>query len=288
VNTSPVANLIKRALFLSKVRHFFDQKGIIEVDTPLLNRCAPLDSYIDIFGVEGGMFLHSSPEYAMKKLLSVGAPDCYFLGHVFRVEEVGSLHSPEFTMIEYYRIGKSFEFLIQETLELISLFIPSQSVLQMTYEEAFFHFANLKLDEIDSTIEGPFTSQEKMHLAFATLVEPKMKGLVVVAGFPTSEAALSKIKDGLAQRFEIYFNGVELANGYDELTSSKEQRERFLVANQKRAAMGKQTYALDENFLLALDKLPDCVGVAIGFDRLLQIHLKAPSIHEVILQTYGQ
>ena len=249
----------------------------------MLNKHAALDAFIDVFEVEGGHFLHTSPEYAMKSLLAKGAPDCYFLGHVFRIEELGRLHNPEFTMIEYYRKGKSLSFLKEETLEIIRLFISSPKVTEMSYEEAFATLAGLKLSDIDKAIDMPhLTPQEKMHLAFATLVEPKMEGLFVIFGFPPSEAALSKIKEGIAQRFEIYFNGVELANGYDELNSSKEQRERFLTANKKRSDMGKKAYALDEDFLEALDHLPECAGVAIGFDRLLQIHLGAPSLHDVI------
>lgn len=254
------------------------------MDAPLLSKYAALDAFIDVFEVGEKFFLHTSPEYAMKRQISLIPVDCYFLGHVFRVEELGRLHNHEFTMIEYYRIHKDLPFLIEETLEIISLFTGEQKTTYMNYEEAFLHFAGIPdIQNLTGFIDEPHLSaQEKMHLAFATLVEPKMEGLVVIDGFPASEAALAKIKEGIAQRFEIYFNGIELANGYDELLSSREQRERFLIANEKRKAMGKKGYALDEDFLACLDKMPECVGVAIGFDRLLQIKLRAPSLHDVI------
>ncbi|MCF7852755.1 MAG: EF-P lysine aminoacylase GenX [Simkaniaceae bacterium] len=256
------------------MRSFFSERSILEVDTPLLNRSAALDAFIDVIETDQG-YLHTSPEYAMKRLLSLGAPDIYYLGHVFRKEENGRLHHHEFTMIEYYRKGWTLEQLIEETLDLISIFIPNQPVYRLSYDEAFSRYKA----PVDSAY---LTPQEERHLIWAMHVEPQLQGLTVIDRFPEEEAALAKIIDGKAMRFEMYYHGVELANGYDELSDATLQRERFTQANEKRLSMGKSSYALDELFLNALDHLPPCVGVAIGFDRLLQIQLKAASISDVI------
>ena len=268
-------SLASRAKALTQVRSFFSDRHILEVDCSQLSPFGSVDAYIDLVEADGG-YLHSSPEYAMKKLLANGSGDIYYLGHVYRKEEIGSLHNVEFTMIEYYRIGQTLPFLIDEVIELCHLFVPKSSVTKMGYDEA--------LQKYGQPIEDPhLTEQEKLHLNWATHVEPNFKGLTVITDFPPSEAALSKIIDGKAMRFEIYYNGVELANGYNELNNSAEQRKRLIEANGQREAMGKKAYPMDEAFIKCLDKLPDCVGVAIGFDRLLQIKLKKPSLHDILL-----
>ncbi|MDN3504030.1 MAG: EF-P lysine aminoacylase GenX [Rhabdochlamydiaceae bacterium] len=272
---SRVAKLIQeRAKWLANVRSFFASRNILEVDTPSLSSYAALDPFIDPIQAENN-FLHTSPEYRMKELLAQGCGDIYYLGHVFRKEEEGRLHSSEFTMIEYYRIGKSLNFLIEETLQLIQLFVPKSEVTKMSYDEAMAKYGQ-KCPE-----EG-LTEQEQRHLIWATQVEPQFKGITIIDQFPKDEAALAKIQDGKAMRFEIYYNGVELANGYDELTSSKEQRYRFQTANTKRLTQNKGAFAIDESFLKALDLMPECVGVAIGFDRLLQIKMGFTTLQEVL------
>ena len=275
-NTSHVASkLVQRGAALARVRHFFAERNIVEVDVPALTRCGSVDAFIDLFAVPGGGYLHSSPEYAMKRLLAAGAPDCYYLGHVYRAEEAGKLHSAEFTMIEYYRLGWTLDQLIDETLKLTQLFLPDAPITRMSYEEA------LALAETTACPPG-LTEQEAMHFLWATAVEPQMDGLWIIDGFPPSEAALAKVEDGVARRFEIYYNGVELANGYDELNSEVQLRARFMEANEKRIAMGKDPYPLDEEFLQAVDDVPECVGVAIGFDRLHQISIQCDTVADAL------
>lgn len=268
-----------RARALARTRAFFDERRIYEVDTPSLSPLPALDAYIDPIGAEGG-YLHTSPEYEMKKMIADGSGDIYYLGHVFRKEEIGRLHNSEFTMIEYYRVGKSLDFLIDESIELISTFLGSHPITQMSYEEALsLYGAPHDTEELAQTSLSP---QELTHLTWATHVEPKLEGLTVITPFPASEAALSKVVDGQAMRFEIYYEGIELANGYDELNCSEEQKKRFIEANMNREGQNKGSLPIDETFLAALDQLPPCVGVAIGFDRLLQIELGAPSIHDIL------
>jgi len=261
-------SLAARAKFLRKERNFFHDRNITEVDTPMLHPGAPIDAYIDIMKIDSEeLYLHSSPEYRMKELLAGGSGDIYQLSKVYRLGENGPWHTPEFTMIEYYRLGYTLKQLIDETLELINLFLPKKCVTRYTFQEA------LKLTDKKPPVH--FSKQEGLHYIWATEVEPNMPKdhLTVVTPFPAEEAALSKIIGGKAQRFEIYYNGIELANGFDELQDATEQRKRLHKANTKRKAMGKPQLPIDEPFLSALKSgLPDCCGVAIGFDRLIKLN----------------
>ncbi|MGE0198860.1 MAG: EF-P lysine aminoacylase EpmA [Simkaniaceae bacterium] len=278
-----------RASFLNKVRAFFDKKGCIEVDTPLLSPYAPIDVHIDLFEVKDGGFLHSSPEYAMKCLLAEGAGDIYQLGHVFRKDEKGRLHNPEFTMIEWYRIEVNFEEFLEESLALCSLFLGPQNHEILTYDEALKKYlgidAKASLKTLSTLAEREGTREELLNMLWGCHVEPHLgQGLYsVITAYPEEQAALSQIKNGYAERFEIYFMGMELGNGYHELTHPIEQKERLDRANEGRAALGKEPLPLDPHFLQALEMgLPDCYGIAVGFDRLLMLHLKASSLQEIL------
>lgn len=288
---------------LTNVRAFFSAREILEVDTPLLSHAAPIDTHIEVMSIdfktgEKG-YLHTSPEYAMKRLLSEGSGDIYQLSHVFRAEEAGRLHNPEFTMIEWYRIGVSFQFLIDETLELIQLFLGEIPVHIYTYAEAFKKFVGIDhhtaspsdLKKIAEKNRLPLTSDVDswdkdtfLHFLMAFLIEPQFAGLNIIRDFPATQAALAQISpNGVAERFEVYFNGIELANGFHELTDPLEQRRRFVLANQERQKLGKETLPIDEHFLAALEKgLPDSCGVAVGFDRLLMLQSKKESIKEIL------
>lgn len=275
---SPASKIRERAKALAEVRSFFHGRNILEVDTPILSPYPSLDAFIDVIKADGG-YLHTSPEYRMKELISQTRLDIYYLGHVFRKEEKGRLHNTEFTMIEYYRVGKSLDFLIEETLELISLFLPNKPIHYVSYADALSKFGKV--------YDNPnLSAQERRHLTWAIDVEPFLKEITVVTPFPSEESALAKFINGQAMRFEIYYNGVELANGFDELMNVEEQRSRFMQANKTRSSLDKEIYPLDESFLSALNQLPDCTGVAIGFDRLLQIKLKTDSIHEVLFSSH--
>lgn len=288
---------------LAKVRAFFSKKNILEVDTPILSHYAPIDTHIEVMSIpfqngEKG-YLHTSPEYAMKRLLSEGSGDIYQLSHVFRAEEAGRLHNPEFTMIEWYRIGVAFQFLIDETLELIRLFLGDIPVHIYTYEEAFKKFVGLDyriastsdLKKIAEKNHLPLPSDASswdkdtfLHFLMAFLIEPQFAGLNIIRDFPATQAALAQVSpSGFAERFEVYFNGIELANGFHELTDPVEQRKRFIQANLERQKLGKETLPIDEHFLAALEKgLPDSCGVAVGFDRLLMLQSKKECLKDIL------
>lgn len=271
---------------LALVRTFFSDRNVLEADTNILRPCAPVDAHIDIMKVEmgGGKvgYLHSSPEYELKKLLALGSGDIYQLGHVFRAEEEGPWHSPEFTMLEWYRVGMSYEDFIEETLALFRLFLGPIPAQILTYREAFQQIGNIDyLGELSSyALEfadgaDQWDRDTQLNLLFSHVVEPKLQELTVIMDFPASQAALAKttLVDGtlVARRFEVYYRGIELANGFEELTDSKEQKLRLVKENEKRQALGKQPLPIDEEFVACVDSLPDCCGVAVGFDRLVKL-----------------
>lgn len=292
-----------RADAYSRVRSFFAAKDCLEVDCPALDSYATIDAYIDPIETSCG-FLHTSPEYGMKKLLADLPCDIYQLSHVFRAHESGLRHRPEFTMLEWYRMGWSLEALIQECKEVIALFKPSLSYTHMSWKEAFLKHLGIDPFHIDrSTLlallkplnlseESARASKEDLlDMAFSTFVEPNLGSACVIDQFPVSSAALAKAdKDAsgnaICRRFEIYIEGYEVANGYDELVgkgASEKMRERFEKALEQRAKAQKAPLQIDEELLRALDRIPPCVGVAMGFDRLLMLSVGAEDISAVTL-----
>lgn len=293
---------------LAATRAFFSSKNILEVDCPLVSLNASIDAHIDLIPIiykgKEKRYLHSSPEYGMKRLLAEGFGDCYQCAHVFRDGEYGKKHNPEFTLVEWYRIQMPFDAFIEETLEFVRLFLGNVPSLFMSYHEAFERY--LGIDPHSSSCEDLInilkehgiedknlfqneTKDDLLNLLLGSFVEPKLgrNELTVLAYYPETQAALAKTKvvngKKLALRFEIYFKGVELANGYDELADSKEQKARLEEENRKRSALGKETLPIDYAFLHALEKgLPLCCGVAVGFDRLMMMRHEAFSLKEVI------
>ena len=281
---------------LAKTRQFFADRNVLEADTPILSSAAPVDAHIDVMRVEMGRgkvgYLHTSPEYGLKKLLAKGSGDIYQLGHVFRQDEEGPLHSPEFTMLEWYRVGMPYETFIEETLDLIRLFLGELPSETLTYREAFLKYAKVNYTQDDLIpLLHPFSPDAihwdrdtQLDLLFTHLIEPHLGSdkLTVITDYPTSQAALAKTalvnEEQVAKRFEVYFNGIELSNGFDELTNAQEQRIRFEAENQKRIELGKEALPIDEEFLKALATLPDCCGVAVGFDRLVAL---SPSLEQL-------
>jgi len=264
------------------VRSFFDTKGVIEVDTPLLQTFPPIDPFIDIFEVPEGGFLHSSPEYGMKQLLSQGCGDIYQLSHVFRKGEKGKRHRPEFTMIEWYRVEKPLSFLVEETIDLCSLFIGKHPIVTMSYAEAFGGEPNedycIELLR-ENGIAIPSSGYE--DLAWALVIEPQFPKdtFVLIRDFSEHHAALAQCTEGKAERFELYFNGNELANGYNELRTSDEYRARLISHNSRR----EHPLPLPEEFLTSLkQELPPCVGVAVGFDRLMMLRHNTKDIADIL------
>ena len=294
---------------LQRARAFFQERSVMEVDCPALSHAAPIDLHIDVMKVSLNKtqtgYLHTSPEYGMKRLLSTGIGDIYQISHVFRDGEIGPLHNPEFTMAEWYRIGFSFEEMIQETLEFLSLFLGNLEVQIMSYRQTLQHFLqidyttasttdllleakahNLNLPEAAET----WDKDTLLQLLVSFLIEPKLgtDQLFVLKYFPASQAALSKTLntpsgEPVACRFEVYYRGIELANGYHELTDATEQKRRLEASYQARLHAGKDALKIDEKFLKALQRgLPDCCGVAVGFDRLLMLKHKLDTLKDVL------
>lgn len=289
-----------------EVRSFFKNRNVLEVDCCSLVRCPPLDANIEVMNTsvtdqEIG-YLHTSPEYAMKRLLAYGLGDIFYLGHVFRKGEIGKLHNPEFTMIEWYRTSISYPDFINETCQLIMQFIGRFPIRILSYREAFQTYAAIDpFADVDLSsaarrlcIETPPDSIQWdrdtwLQLLLSHVIEPNLgqRELTVLCEYPPSQAALARVikKDGIhvAERFEIYFSGIELSNGYHELSDAKEQRRRFIEENKNRQAIGKDAYKIDESFLAALELgLPDSCGVSVGFDRLMLIRHKVKALRDIL------
>lgn len=286
-----------RARMLKEAREFFFQRNVLEVDCGALVKRAPIDANIDVISAavttkETG-YLHTSPEYAMKRLLSHGAPDIFFLGHVYRKGEIGRLHNPEFTMAEWYRIGFTFQQMIDETCEFLFLFLGSLPVKTISYRQAFAIYAGIDYSK-DSLLPllpshaSSWSRPESLHYILTHYVEPKLgqNELTVLIDYPPNEAALAQVtqKNGetVAERFEIYYQGVELSNGYHELSDAIELSRRFEQENEEREKRGEEKYLLDEEFLSSLKQgFPDCCGVSVGFDRAFMLMQKGKSLSQI-------
>jgi elongation factor P--(R)-beta-lysine ligase len=306
--TAALAALRRRAAALQATRDFFRARQVLEVETPALVNAPVSDVNIGSVRVEvpGGaapMFLHTSPEYAMKRLLAAGSGDIFQLCHVFRGAERGRHHNPEFTMIEWYRLGFSLEDLMREVAQLVNTLLGRELPMELlTYREALRRHAGFDpLDAGDAELQRAAQAlgleaarsreagrDELLDLVVGAQVGPALGAntLTFVHRYPASQAALARL-DGqdprLALRFELYHRGIELANGYHELVNAAEQHMRFTADLQARASRGLPTSALDQHLLAALDAgMPDCAGVALGFDRVLMLALGASSIDEVI------
>jgi elongation factor P--(R)-beta-lysine ligase len=308
---SPASDRIKllkdRALMLKKVRLFFSQRKIFEVDCPILSQKATIDTHIEVMqtsplGEEIG-YLHTSAEYGMKRLLSEGMEDIFQLSHVFRRGEKGSLHNPEFTLIEWYRKGFSFSQMIQETLRLLHLFFGKLPKICKSYRELFLETIHLDPFLAPTSALFSFLEEKKFHLpsdAFSydrdTLLNLLLthfiehslgkKELFVLTDFPSSQAALAQVEETpfgkVAKRFEIYYKGIELANGYLELSDPLEQKKRFESWNEERRKANKEVFPIDDRLLDSLKKLPACSGVAVGFDRLLLLRHQKKKLSDVL------
>lgn len=298
-----------RAAMLAKARSFFAARGVLEVDCCALRPCAAIDSQIDVIEAtvtsqEVG-YLHTSPEYAMKRLLSGGSGDIFYLGHVFRQGEIGRYHSPEFTMAEWYRIGFSFERMIEETCDFIELILGARRRRSLTYRAAFEEYVGIdytstNLVDVAKKLEPSLNcaewSQEALRqFILSHAIEPKLGHgeFTVLTHYPPTEAALACVVEqygeNVAERFEIYADGIELANGYHELADAGELRRRFAKENATRQTAGKPAYAIDEPFLQALEgNFPDCCGVSVGFDRLMLLKHKAKALAEVLPFAFAQ
>jgi lysyl-tRNA synthetase class 2 len=292
-----IETLKARARLLAVIRAFFMARDVLEVETPLLCSTTATDPYLASIGVPlaaGMRYLQTSPEFCMKRLLAAGSGPIYQIARAFRADEAGRRHNPEFTLLEWYRPGFSLPQLVDETVSLVgeayALFHPGQSpaVKRLTYRELFLR--HLGLDPFTATDAELQTCAQRavptaptdwdrdgwLNLLMSECLEPLMpEGLCVVSGFPPSQAALARCVRGadgvlVAERAELYVNGMELANGYRELTDPAEQERRFAADREDRRRNGLEALPMPEALLSALKAgLPDCSGIALGLDRLL-------------------
>jgi elongation factor P--(R)-beta-lysine ligase len=296
---------------LARARAHFARHGVIEVETPVLSRAAVSDLHLDSVPAEvagvGRMYLQTSPEYAMKRLLAAGLGDCYQVCRVFRDGERGRQHNPEFTMIEWYRAGFDSAALMADVETLVRDLLAPHRVLapfaRVTYREALRACAGVDPLQADAgqiaaalrrhgvalpAGEGPAGRDELLDLLVSAVVGPALgrDSGTFLHDYPASQAALARLKPGdpaVAERFELYLDGVELANGYHELTDAREQRRRFDADLAARERLGLPRPPIDERLLAALEQgLPDCAGVALGFDRLVMTGLSLGSIAEAM------
>lgn len=302
---APLSTLRARARLRQQVRDFFAGRGVLEVDTPVLGRYGVSEPAIDSIcasgpGLDG--ILQTSPEYFMKRLLASGSGPIYQLGPVFRAGESGRRHNPEFTMLEWYRPGFSIEALMEEVAALVREVLDIGPPVICNYRDLMRRHAGVdpwtdndvlireRASEVSGINPQALDRGEALDLLLSHRVEPVLaeeEEVVFVRGYPPDQAALSVVaREGgvdVAQRFELYARGVELCNGYRELTDAGEQRARFERDNQYRRQQGKPEMAPDPGLLAALEAgLPPCSGVALGLDRLLMLQTGAASLDEVL------
>jgi lysyl-tRNA synthetase class 2 len=303
--TASKKNLLRRAEILQNIRHFFQQRDVLEVETPFLSHHTVTNPYIHSLSCpypandKQTFYLQTSPEYHMKRLLSAEMGSIFQICKSFRLDEQGRLHNPEFTMMEWYRIGFTHHDLMDEMDVLLQTILHCEQAERYTYQAIFEK--HLQLDPLTATVEQlrNYAEQNNLNdpglednvddwlmLLFSHFIEPHLTNVTFVYSFPASQATLSRInKDDprVCDRFEVYARGMELANGFYELANATEQRERFEAEVIERQQLGNAALDIDENFIAALEHgLPDCAGVALGIDRLLMIAMDADSIEDVI------
>jgi lysyl-tRNA synthetase class 2 len=297
--------LIARAKILKKIRMFFDERGVVEVETPLLSRATITDPHLEGFPVQVGhetCYLQTSPEYAMKRLLAAGMPDIYQLSKMFRVDESARLHNPEFTMLEWYRLGFDLHQLMDEVDALFQEIAQTPKAQRITYQDIFAQihldpFSASKNDCLKLALERGLAVSDSviaaskdtwLQLLFSTFIEPHLgfDTPVFVYDFPASQASLARLHPddpNKAMRVEVFINGMELGNGFDELQDPTQQRSRFEADNAIRSELGLPLKPIDPYLLAALEQgLPQCSGIAIGIDRLIMCALQKNRIEEVL------
>lgn len=299
-----INNLYARAELYRAIRAFFQKLQVLEVELPTLSSSFVSDPYIEPIIAQykdREYYLQSSPEYFMKRLLPAVGESIYSLGKAYRYGEQGSRHNPEFTLLEWYRMGFDDHALMDEVATLVGSLLPDLVVHKISYRQWFLNelgldphqaTAEMLRQQVSSciTIESEgLEYNDWLDLLVTHVLEPKLpQGLVFIYDYPKSQAALARITPDstgvlVARRFEAFLNGVELANGYWELTCAKEQRARFEKDLVVRARQGLPSYPLDEALLSALDSgLPNCAGVALGVDRLLMQMLGMEHIKQVL------
>ncbi len=312
----PSANkdrLIARAKLLKETREFFLQRGVLEVETPIMSQATGTDPNLEPITVNylagkqtQQFFLQTSPEFAMKRLLASGSGAIFQICKSFRNDESGGRHNPEFSMLEWYRPGFDEYQLMDEVMALVDHLCPQENWQRLSYQQLFEQFLDINPHALSSVelsqfarrsiaVDFPGANKDTwLDLLFSHLIEPQLQSPVFIYDYPGSQAALAKVEKNdeghqIARRFELVIRGMEIANGYFELTDPAEQQRRFLHDQQIRRKQQKGNYPLDENLLAALNAgLPDCSGVALGLDRLLMLVSGAASIDEVLSFPMGR
>ena len=313
--TASLDRLRLRAGILARIRAFFTGLDVLEVDTPVLSPAASTDPALASFkthyhgpGAVAGdtRYLHTSPEFPMKRLLAAGSGSIYQICKVFRDGESGARHNPEFTLLEWYRTGFDHIDLMDEVERLLADILldimPIASVYHWCYRDLFIEIAGIDplittSAELRTLLQSRYNvtavgladddRDAWLDLVMTHVIEPRLgDGLVFVRDYPASQAALARLRSGnppVAARFEVYLNGIELANGFHELTDAVEQRRRFEKELERRRQTGVEVVNPDERFLSALNAgLPDCAGVALGLDRLLMLASGSKCVQDVI------
>ncbi len=285
---------------MTRVRAFFTERALIEVDCPAACNYPPIDLHIDLIKADTH-YLFTSPEYGMKRLLVMGMPDIYQLCHVYRKGEVTQRHNPEFMLAEWYRLTLNYEQFLQECCDFIHLFIEKRPVERISYQEAFLRYVGLNphtasdkelkeaCRDLNLSEHSTWDRDDYLNLLLSTRVEPRFdkQAITILTSFPKSQAMLARTREEngitVAARFEFFTDGLELGNGYHELTDQTEQKRRLHAADSARKNIGKEGLTPDPFFLAALEKgLPNCFGVAMGFDRLMMVRHNTPQIGDVI------
>ena len=306
--SADLERLRARAALLGELRVFFAERGVLEVETPLLCSAGVTDPALEPFlagvvdsGESEPRYLQTSPEYAMKRLLAAGSGPIFQICKAFRQAELGARHNPEFTLLEWYRPGFDHHALMSEVIELIRRCLGQRALHKRSYRRWFQDL--LEVDPFtasDAELEGLARARLDvgslaggrdlwLDVLMTHLVEPQLAqlGMCLIYDYPASQAALSRIawvgNAEVGQRFELYVDGMELANGYFELTEAVEQRARFERDNLQRARQGLSARPLDERLLAAMAQgLPSCSGVALGVDRLLMLRTGSADLREVV------
>jgi len=303
--------LQQRARLLQSIRAFFAQRDVLEGETPILSNAAITDPQLESFHTQFAgrdYFLHTSPEFYMKRLLAAGSGDIYQVARVFRADEVGRYHNPEFSLLEWYRLGLDHQALMDEMQQLISELFSQFSdgplcFNRVSYRQAFIN--QLSIDPLQASAEALATcaSEQQIETPIGMNINDKdmwldwlmvaavapgfdQQGMTFIYDYPASQAALARLSNDdprVAHRFELFYGELELANGFYELLDADEQLARFHKENELRKQRGQNIMPIDMQLIAALQSgLPDCAGVAMGLDRLLMVLTGASSISEVI------
>lgn len=305
----------KRAQVLQKIRQFFNERNVVEVETPALSQGTVTDVHLEAIACRynflagssaehaSTLYLQTSPEFHMKRLLASGYGCIFQIAKAFRHEEAGRHHNPEFTLLEWYRLGFDHYTLMKEVSELLKTILDCLEPTQTTYQDLFIELAGVDpltatreqlltvIKEHDKVSEWLTAEQDTdilLQFIFSEIIEPHIGNETpcFVYNFPSSQASLAKIcsnDNRVSQRFECYFHGLELVNGFNELTDVDDQVKRFQQDNKKRETLMLEEKVIDNNFIEALSQgLPQCSGVALGIDRLIMLTLKVDHIEQVI------